>query len=130
MIVVAAGLIRHNGRLLITQRLHGSHGALKWEFPGGKLEPDEDPKDCLKREIMEELGIEVEVERIEDVIFHRYPERSVLLLFYNCRLISGEPASLQCHAFSWTQPQHLRDYDFLDADLDFIRKLATIHPER
>jgi 8-oxo-dGTP diphosphatase len=124
MIVVAAGLIHKDGKLLITQRPHGTHGALKWEFPGGKLEENEDPKECLKREIREELGVKVEVDRIEDVLFHRYPDRSVLLLFYNCRLVSGEPEKKQCHAFAWTLPKSLPDFDFMEADLGFIHKLA------
>lgn len=123
-IIVTAGLIHHQGKLLITQRPHGTHGALKWEFPGGKLEPNEDPKECLRREIREELGIKVDVGRIEDVIFHRYPDRSVLLLFYNCNFVSGKPSEKQCHAFAWTLPGHLPDYDFMEADLDLIRKLA------
>lgn len=125
MIVVAAGLIHKDGKLLITQRPRGSHGALKWEFPGGKLEENEDPKECLRREIREELGVKVEVERIEDVVFHRYADRSVLLLFYNCKFVSGEPENKQCHDFAWTLPQNLPDFDFMEADLDFIRRLAV-----
>lgn len=125
MIVVAAGLIHKDGKLLITQRSPGTHGALKWEFPGGKLEENEDPRDCLRREIKEELGVKIEVERIEDVVFHRYADRSVLLLFYNCKLISGNPMEKQCHAFAWTPPQNLPDFDFMEADLDFIRRLST-----
>ncbi len=124
MILVAAGLIFNNALLLITQRPPGKHGALKWEFPGGKIENDEDPRKCLEREIQEELGIEIKAEEIVETIYHRYPERSVLLLFYRCQWIQGEPQAIECNAFAWTDPAHLTEYDFLEADLDFIRRLA------
>lgn len=124
MILVAAGLIFRNGSLLITQRPAGKHGAFKWEFPGGKVEHDEDPRKTLEREIQEELGIEVKAGDIIETIHHRYPDRSVLLLFYRCELISGEPQPIDCNALAWTDPAHLTEYDFLEADLDFIRRLA------
>ncbi len=123
MILVAAGFIFRDGRLLITQRLPGKHGALKWEFPGGKVEPDEDPRDSLIREVREELAVEITVHEISETIFHRYPERTVLLLFYKCRWLSGEPQTLGCHAFAWADPSHLANYDFLEADLGLIRKI-------
>jgi 8-oxo-dGTP diphosphatase len=125
MILVAAGLIISDGLLLITQRPPGKHGALKWEFPGGKIEKDEDPRKTLEREIREELGIEVEAQEIVETVFHKYPDRSVLLLFYKCRFLSGEPAAIDCHNFCWIKPTQLNDFDFLEADLDFIRGLAT-----
>lgn len=124
MILVSAGLIFRNNSLLITQRPAGKHGAFKWEFPGGKVEDDEDPRKCLEREIQEELGIKVKAENIIETIHHRYPERSVLLLFYRCQWISGEPQPIECNAIAWSDPAHLTDYDFLEADLDFIRRLA------
>jgi 8-oxo-dGTP diphosphatase len=122
MILVAAGLIYRDGKLLIAQRPPGKHGALKWEFPGGKVEADEDPRDCLVREAREELAVEVEVQKIVETVFHRYPERSVLLLFYDCRWVSGEPQPLDCNAFAWVEPSRLTDYDFLQADVAFIRR--------
>jgi 8-oxo-dGTP diphosphatase len=124
VIVVSAGLIEKDGKLLITQRPPNSHGALKWEFPGGKLEQDEDPRECLRREVMEELKIQIEVGEIVDVVFHRYPERSVLVLFYACRWVSGDPVSLGVRDFAWCRPQRLNQFDFLEADLDFIEKLS------
>ncbi|HSE42502.1 MAG TPA: (deoxy)nucleoside triphosphate pyrophosphohydrolase [Acidobacteriota bacterium] len=125
MIFVAAGLIFKDGLLLIAQRPPGKHGALKWEFPGGKIEKDEDPRKTLQREIREELGIEIETNEIVETVFHKYPERSVLLLFYKCRFISGEPSAIDCHDFRWVKPSQLNDFDFLEADLDFIRRLAS-----
>jgi 8-oxo-dGTP diphosphatase len=125
MILVAAGLIVKEGLLLITQRPPGKHGALKWEFPGGKIEKDENPRKTLEREIREELGIEVETQEIVETVFHKYPDRSVLLLFYKCRFLSGEPAAIDCHSFCWVKLSQLNEFDFLEADLDFIHKIAT-----
>ena len=124
MILVAAGLIYRDGRLLIARRPPGKHGALKWEFPGGKVEDNEDPRECLVREVREELGVEIEVAEIIETVFHRYPERSVLLLFYRCKWISGEPEAIECDAFDWAEPHALPRYDFLEADLDFIRRIG------
>jgi len=124
MILVAAGFIYKNGKLLIAQRPEGKHGAFKWEFPGGKVEADEDPRDCLVREVREELAIEIEVQEAIETIFHRYPDRSVLLLFYTCRWVSGEPVAHGCAAFEWIDPKHLPHYDFLEADLELIQKIA------
>jgi 8-oxo-dGTP diphosphatase len=124
MLIVVAGLIYKEGKLLISQRPAGKQGALKWEFPGGKLEEDEDPRACLVREIKEELNIEVGVERIYEVVFHRYPDRAVLLLFYTCSYIAGETEPLDCAAFAWVEPSRLLEYDFLAADLDLIHRLA------
>ena len=125
MLIVVAGLIYRDGKLLIAQRPAGKHGALKWEFPGGKLEDDEDPRDCLAREIKEELDTNVEVERIIEVVHHRYPDRSVLLLFYACRYLSGNVRAIDCADFAWVEPSRLQEYDFLAADQDLIRRLAS-----
>ncbi len=125
MLFVTAGLIyRDDGRLLIAQRPEGKQGALKWEFPGGKIEEDEDPPDCLRREVMEELGVVIDVGPVVDVVFHRYPDRSVLLLFYECRWKSGEPSSIGCKSFAWVKREELPGCDFLEADLDFIRRYS------
>jgi 8-oxo-dGTP diphosphatase len=124
MIVVTAGVIFKDGQILVTQRPPGTHGALKWEFPGGKLEEHEDPRLCLAREVREELDIDVRVDRILEVIFHRYPERSVLLLFFRCSWLAGEPKAIGCQSFAWTPPEKLTSFDFLEADLDFIRRIG------
>ncbi len=125
MLIVVAGLIYRDGKLLIAQRPAGKHGALKWEFPGGKLEADEDPRDCLAREIKEELDAMVSVDRIVEVVYHRYPDRAVLLLFYACRYMSGKVAAIDCADFAWVEPARLAEYDFLAADQDLIQRLAS-----
>lgn len=125
MLLVVAGLIYRGEDLLIAQRPAGKHGELKWEFPGGKVEEDEDPRDCLIREAREELDIEVKIERIADVVFHRYPDRAVLLLFYVCRYVGREVRALDCADFAWVKPSELPHYDFIAADSDLIRQLAS-----
>lgn len=125
MLLVVGGLIYRGEELLIAQRPAGKHSELKWEFPGGKVEEDEDPRDCLKREVKEELDIEVNVERIADVVFHRYPDRAVLLLFYVCGYVSGEPRAVDCADFAWVNRSQLLQYDFIAADADLIQQLAS-----
>jgi 8-oxo-dGTP diphosphatase len=124
MLLVVAGLVYRGEELLIAQRPDGKHSALKWEFPGGKVEENEDPRDTLVREIKEELDIEVKVQRIADVIFHRYPDRAVLLLFYVCQYASGVANALDAADFAWVKPEQLMDYDFIAADTDLIQQLA------
>ena len=73
-LLVTAAIIEHEGKILLAKRKPDAPYPLMWEFPGGKLEPLEDPRDCIVREVLEELGIDVKVERVYDVIYHRYPE--------------------------------------------------------
>jgi 8-oxo-dGTP diphosphatase len=79
-LLVAAAIIEYNGTILLARRRQNAPYPLLWEFPGGKVEQSEDPKDCVVREIREELAIEISVTGIYDVIFYRYPERNVLIL--------------------------------------------------
>lgn len=123
-VLVAAGVLRQGGRILATRRKAGSHLGGHWEFPGGKIEPDESPESCLVRELEEELGVTVRPGRILDVVFHRYPEKSVLLLFYACELVSGEPRARDCDAVAWVPVSELPALEWAPADVDFVRRLA------
>jgi 8-oxo-dGTP diphosphatase len=125
VLIVVAGLIYRDGKLLIAQRPEGKHGAHKWEFPGGKLEADEDPRSCLVREVKEELDVEIAVEQIIEIVYHKYPDRAILLLFFQCRYLSGEVSAIDCADFAWVEPNRLSEYDFLAADLDLIAQLAA-----
>src|ERR1044072_8842396 len=87
---VAAALIFHDGKLLITQRRPDDHLPNLWEFPGGKVERGDTFEACLVREIREELGIEISVGKLIDDLTYAYPEKTVRLRFFDCRLISGE----------------------------------------
>ena len=90
VIEVAAGLIRDAaGRYLITQRRRGSHLAGLWEFPGGKVEAGETPAACLRRELIEELSATFAVGRLVETVRWEYPDRTVVLHFFDCRHESG-----------------------------------------
>jgi len=126
VIKVAAAVIERDAKILIGQRKRGDSHGLKWEFPGGKVERGESPASGLLRELREELGIEAiigqELVRYE----HRYPRRtSILLIFYSVTEFSGEPESLAFEKILWESPEKLPGYDFLDGDIDFVRRLAA-----
>ncbi len=120
---VAAAVIFHNGKVLITQRHPTAHLGGLWEFPGGKRRPRETFEQCLARELREELGIEVEVGPLIETITHQYPERIVQLHFYLCTWTGGEPKPLGCNAFKWVGPNELEQFHFPAADADLVRLL-------
>jgi 8-oxo-dGTP diphosphatase len=127
LVLVSAAVILSADRVLLTQRKSGTHLAGAWEFPGGKVEPDEDPRDALVRELAEELGVMVSVREIVEVTFHRYPSKSVLLLFYEARLLPGspEPRALDVAAVKWADVSELRDDLFPPADVTVLAKVRT-----
>ena len=122
-LIVTAAIIRHQGRILVTQRPAGArHGGL-WEFPGGKLEAEETPAAALQRELREELGLPVAVGEIFDVIYHRYDWGAVLILAYHCTPLHTEVRNLQVAAHRWLRPAELSALPFLPADLPLIARL-------
>lgn len=122
--LVAAGVLEREGRILAARRKKGSHLEGHWEFPGGKIEPDESPEECLVRELAEEIGVRVRPKEILEVVFHRYPEKSVVLLFYRCDLLEGEPKALECDEVRWVALADLRSLDWAPADIPFVERLA------
>jgi 8-oxo-dGTP diphosphatase len=124
---VAAAVLIEGGRVLLTQRKAGTHLAGAWEFPGGKVRTGEDPRHALVRELEEELGIATFVGEVMDVTFHRYPERSVLLLFYETRRApqSPEPRALDVAAFRWARGHELEEASFPPADVAFLQKVRA-----
>ncbi len=123
-IVTAAAIIR-DGKVLIAQRQPGSHMEYRWEFPGGKLEPDETPEECIIREIKEEMDIDIEVVDIYKVVKFKYEEKDILLLCYLCRLLKGDGKALECNDFRWVTKDELPDFDFVPADLPIVEKLIN-----
>lgn len=126
VIEVAAALIRDaHGRYLITQRRRGSHLAGLWEFPGGKLERDETPAACLRRELTEELSATFTVGDLVDTVRWEYPERTVVIHFYDCRLESGAIVPREAQQMEWVEARSLDAYDFPPADRTLIERLRA-----
>lgn len=124
-IEVSAGLVFRHGLLLITQRRPQDHLGGLWEFPGGKRHPEETDEACLQRELMEELGIEVELKNLLETIEHQYPEKAVRLKFFRCLWQRHEPRALGCHDYAWVGREQLANYTFPAADAQLIQKLQT-----
>ena len=122
-IQVAAGLLAQDGRYLITQRRAGVHLGGLWEFPGGKREADELLEDCLRRELREELGIEITQPVLFRVIRHEYPEKSVELHFFRCSIASGLPRPLGCEDLRWVTPEELGQFHLPPADQPLVDAL-------
>jgi 8-oxo-dGTP diphosphatase len=127
-ILVVAAVIIERGRVLITQRSAGSHLAGKWEFPGGKVEDDEDPRDALARELREELGIEARAGDVVDVAFHRYPIKTVLIVFYRAHPCAGSPAprALEVDGLRWLSRDELDDSEFPPADASVLAAVRAL----
>ena len=122
---VVAAVIEREGRILICQRKGGRH-ALKWEFPGGKVEPGEDSRSALARELREELQIEAQIGAEMHAVSVRYGRgQFIRLQFYQVTEFSGEPINLQFEAIAWEYRLNLPNYDFLEGDIEFVRKLAA-----
>jgi 8-oxo-dGTP diphosphatase len=99
---------------------------LKWEFPGGKIEEREQPRDALRRELEEELGIEATVGDEVARIQHEYPNGGMVeLRFFIVRAFKGEIENRIFKDIQWASPQDLPKYDFLEADLTLVRDLAA-----
>lgn len=127
VLVVAAVLIE-DGRVLLTRRKKGSHLAGAWEFPGGKVEPGEDPRAALVRELEEEIGIVAEVGAPVEVTFFSYPGKDVLLLFFEVTRAPGspEPRALDVAAIRWSGRDELRDEEFPPADVAVLARVRAM----
>ncbi|PSP03297.1 MAG: 8-oxo-dGTP diphosphatase MutT [Cyanobacteria bacterium QS_7_48_42] len=111
------------GQILIDRRRpEGLMGGM-WEFPGGKIEANETVQDCIKREIREELAIEIEVEEHLITIDHAYTHFRVTLNVYHCRYLSGEPQPLVCDEIRWVTLEEINQFPFPEANTEIIRAL-------
>ena len=124
-LVVAGLIIGADGRVLITQRTAAQSLPLQWEFPGGKVEPGEAPVAALARELREEIGVEVRVGRIWDVLVHAYPDFDLVMLVYACVIAAGEPANVEVAAHAWVAPGELPRWDILLADRVLVERLVA-----
>jgi 8-oxo-dGTP diphosphatase len=123
--LVVAALVRQDGKILLSQRRADQSLPLCWEFPGGKIEPGEAPEDALRREIREELGCDVEVGAIFEVVFHAYDDFDLYMLVYECTIVAGEPAAKQVAAVAWFTPREIPELSLPPADYPLARRLAS-----
>src|SRR5271166_5179900 len=125
MTVVVAAVIERDNRILIAQRRAGGAHALKWEFPGGKVNAGETPEDALQRELAEELAIRA---TIGPEILHyeyAYPGKPpILLMFYRVTEFSGQPRNEVFERIAWVEKVELPRYDFLEGDAEFLKVLG------
>jgi 8-oxo-dGTP diphosphatase len=129
-IVVTGAIIPMDGRVLVARRHSTSRFEPgRWEFPGGKLEFGEHPKDAIRREIKEELGVEVSVDRLYDISTHVYSDprgqRHVLLLFYVCRIVTGSPIPLDCAEIGYATREELDALPFVEGDKGTVSTLIA-----
>lgn len=117
---VACGIIEKDGKLFAAQRSASMSLPLKWEFPGGKLRETERPDECLKRELLEELGIEVTVGHQLPSITYRYAAMEVTLYPFFCRISKGQITLHEHAACYWLHPDELPNLDWADADWALI----------
>jgi 8-oxo-dGTP diphosphatase len=122
---VVAALILKDGKILVCQRTRHQVMPLKWEFPGGKIEEGEQPRDALRRELEEELGIDAIIGDEVSRIVHTYPGGgSVELRFFVVNQYSGEIENKIFKDVQWAERKALPAYDFLDADQGLVKQLA------
>lgn len=123
---VVAALIVQDGKILVCQRTRHQVMPLKWEFPGGKIEAGEQPRDALHRELDEELGIDALIGEQVAHIHHTYKSgNSVELRFFAVHQFKGQLENRIFRDMQWADRKNLPSYDFLEADLGLVRDLAN-----
>ena len=123
--VVAAVIKDENEKILITQRnLKKSQGGL-WEFPGGKIEPNETRENAIVREIKEELDIDIEVKSYLSEKVFNYPEKDINLIALECKKVSGDIKLLEHEDYKWVSKNELNNFQFAPADLFIIENIKN-----
>ncbi len=122
---MVAALVERDGRVLMSQRRADQSLPLCWEFPGGKVEPGESPEAALRREIEEELGCDVRVGAIYDVVFHAYDAFDLYMLVYRCEITAGTPHARQVADVRWVDRAIIRTLELPPADYPLAERLAN-----
>ncbi|NTW47245.1 MAG: (deoxy)nucleoside triphosphate pyrophosphohydrolase [Chlorobaculum sp.] len=125
---VVCAIIERDGRFLIARRPTGKHLARKWEFPGGKVEAGESEAEALERELLEELGVRVEIVERLTPVEHSYPDRSLRLIAFRCRIAAGVPDAGEHEELRWIDIDEASEFDFPEADLPILAeyRLKTV----
>ncbi|MGJ1433680.1 (deoxy)nucleoside triphosphate pyrophosphohydrolase [Sphingobacterium spiritivorum] len=122
MLYVTCAIIIHQEKILICQRSEKMKLPLKWEFPGGKIEPGESKKDCLIREIKEELHLHIEVNEALKMVEHHYTDFSLQLFPFVCSVRGGQLTPQEHAQVLWVSKQQLMDYDWAEADIPIVKE--------
>ncbi|WP_341417444.1 8-oxo-dGTP diphosphatase MutT [Paenibacillus filicis] len=127
MLEVAAAIIENEqGQILIARRRKGKSQEGLWEFPGGKLERGESPEECLRRELREEMQIEIDPYAYFATNDHDYGSVCVRLIAYKAAYLSGEIALIDHDAYRWIRLEELGEYLFAPADVKFVDMLRQL----
>jgi mutator protein MutT len=121
---VAAGIIWDGARVLVARRQDHDHQGGKWEFPGGKRHAGESVEECLRREMLEEIGLDVAVGPLWRALTHVYPDRRVSIYFHLCEARGGSPRPIECAEIRWIEPRDLNVLPFVEGDLLVLPDLA------
>ena len=123
MIKVVAGCIVQNGKVLLCQRPEGKSCELLFEFPGGKVEEGETNEEALKREIMEELGVEIDVFEAITSVEHHYPQKTIHLTLYHAKISRGEPVNKEHESLCFCSVEELSNYLLCPADYAMLPEI-------
>lgn len=122
-VLASAAIFMDDGKVLVAKRRKDDAFGGKWEFPGGKLEYGEDPRESLMREISEELGADSRICDVADIVSHTYPDgRHFIIAFFYCELLN-DPRPVECEILEWVNTSELESLDLLEADKKIIQKL-------
>jgi len=122
---VVGALIEDKGKYLVCQRLEGDRFGSKWEFPGGKVEKGESQQEALRREMKEELGIEVFTGKLVSTFEDEIPSMKIIIYLYNCSVVKGRIQCIECRDFRWLGLEEIGELDLAPADrkiLNFLKK--------
>ncbi|PUV25132.1 (deoxy)nucleoside triphosphate pyrophosphohydrolase [Sphingobacterium athyrii] len=122
MLQVTCAIIEHANKILICQRSASMKLPLKWEFPGGKIESGESKEDCLRREIKEELNIDITIHKALTMVEQHYADFSLQLYPFVCSLQAGEVKALEHAQAIWVAIDQLLDYDWAEADVPIVNE--------
>ena len=123
--IVTAALIKDEHKILIAQRGRTKRFGRQWEFPGGKAKSGETPEACLRREIREELNLEIQVEEHFCTVHHRYPDFHIELMAFWCSIVGGSLQLEEHEQVRWVTVPEMEQYNFVEADLNVISALVS-----
>lgn len=125
MIKVVAGIILNDNKVLLAQRKQGKHLEYKWEFPGGKVEDNEEDEEALVRELKEEFNIDVKVENYITENVYEYKEKTICLKGYTVKYLSGNFLLNDHEQIKWVSKDKIMEYDLAPADISIAKKIIN-----